>query len=261
MNSTALFHISSYIKHWLSAKPRGGFGVHSPFLYHFATNVLEEQNPYYAYEEIEKLRKSLLNDTSTISTSDYGTGPSCTKMVCDIARHSLKRKKYAQLLFRIALSNKSEDILELGTSLGITTLYFAKSNSNARITTLEGCPKTAAIAKQLFKNAGTTNIETIVGNIDTTLKTALQKYASLDLVFFDANHRKDATINYFKQALPKVHNNTIFIFDDIHHSTEMEEAWEYIKSDKSVRVTVDIYEMGIVFFKKELKREDYKIRF
>jgi len=261
LGASALFYIKRYIKHWFSAKRKGGFGVHSPFVFHFITKVIEEKNPYYSYSEVERVRKSLLSNTETINVIDYGTGPSCKKRVCDIAKSSLKSSKLAQLIFRIAISNKSKSILELGTSLGVTTLYLSKTDSRASITTLEGSPETASVAQRYIKNADANNVQIVVGDIDSTLPKVLNEIKRLDLVFFDANHREEPTLNYFRQCLKKIDNSTIFIFDDINHSPEMVKAWEQIKKEESVRVTIDIFYMGIVFFNKNLQKEDYKIGF
>lgn len=260
MITEGLSHIKRYLSHWFTAKPKGGFGVHSPFAFHFITNVVEEKHPYYCFTSIEKARANLLRDKDEIDVTDYGTGPSCKKRVCDIASRSLKSARLAQTIFRIALSNHSKEILELGTSLGITTLYLAKTDSAAHITTLEGCPNTARIARNVLDNAGVRNVDIVTGNIDVTLDAVLSKHKTLDLVFFDANHRKQPTLAYFEKCLTKASGNTIFIFDDIHHSSEMEEAWREITCHPDVRVSMDFFHFGVLFFNKSLQKEHYKIR-
>ncbi len=255
------YHIKSFIRHWFSAHHSGGFGIHSPFAYHFATRVLKENYSYYCYEWIEKVRRKLKRDKTVISVTDYGTGPSCERKVCDIAAKSLKSPRQSQLLFRTALAYKSRNILELGTSLGITTMYLSQADTKANITTLEGCPQTASVAEKMFQAAGIKNVKITVGDIDKTLETTLKGYETLDLVFFDANHRKEPTLRYFEMCVKKANTKTIFIFDDIYHSPEMTEAWNTIKADSRVRVTVDIFYMGFVFFDKKLQKENYKIRF
>ncbi len=260
MRNSRLSYIKRFVRHWLTAKPKGGFGVHSPFAFHFITNVIEEKLPYYCFSVVERYRRSLLRDKQTIDVTDYGTGPSCPKRICDIASNSLKRASLAQVIFRIAISNRSKEILELGTSLGITTLYLAKTDSKAHITTLEGCPNTAAVARNLMDNAGVRNVDIVIGDINKTLDGALSRHQKLDLAFFDANHRKEPTIIYFEKCLPKVSDNSIFIFDDIHHSAEMEEAWDEIKKHPAVRVSMDFFHFGVIFFNEALQTEHYKIR-
>ena len=145
------YHIKRFIRHWFSAHHSGGIGIHSPFAYHFATRVLKENYSYYCYEWIEKVRRKLKRHKTVISVTDYGTGPSCERKVCDIAAKSLKSPRQSQLLFRTALAYKSRNILELGTSLGITTMYLSQAYTKANITTLEGCPQTASVAEKMLK--------------------------------------------------------------------------------------------------------------
>lgn len=253
--------ISSYLKYRLRAHSRGGFGIHSPFMFRFVTQIVEENFPYYIYAPVEKARASLRRDKGMVDITDHGSGKSGRRRICDIVSRSAKPSKDAQLLFRIAVDIKAKNILELGTCLGLTTMYLASARSDARVTTLEGCPELARIAQRNLRNAGISNTEVVVGNIDNTLPTVLSGYDTLDLVFFDANHRKEPTLCYFRQCIGLINNATVFIFDDIHQSREMEEAWAEIKSNPTVRVTLDLYRMGIVFFNKELKREDYIVRY
>lgn len=255
------YQVKSFIKHWFVAHARGGYGIHSPFVFRFATRVLTEEHSYYCYDPIEKARRNLMRDRRIISVTDYGTGPSKQRRVCDIAKKSLKSARQSQLLFRTAVAYKCHNILELGTSLGITTLYLSQTDTAAKIATLEGCPNTANIALETLQKAGVDNVKIVTGNIDETLACALSEYSTLDLVFFDANHRKEPTLRYFEMCMKKAGPHTVFVFDDIYHSLEMTEAWEAIRADKRVRVTVDIFYMGFVFFNPDLQKESYKIRF
>lgn len=253
--------ICRYIKYYFSALPKGGFGIHSPFVYSFVTDVIEESLPYYSYNIIEHIRQNLLRDKSYINVTDYGTGKSCKKQICEIAKVSSKNKKDSQLIFRIAVFAKAKNILELGTSIGTTTMYLGMSDHNSKIISLEGCPETANIAKTNLKNAKLSNVKIITGNIDNTLYDALKEMPTIDFAFFDANHQEVTTIKYFEQCLSKANKNSIFVFDDIHWSDGMDKAWKYIcKNSKSV-VTIDLFSMGIVFFNPELNKHNYKIKY
>jgi len=196
---------------------------------------------------------------------DFGAGSTILKnkkrVVRDIAKTSVKPKKYGQLLFRLVHYFELKNILELGTSLGITTLYLAKPDSQTNIITMEGCPQTASLAKKNFSELKCKNINLILGNFDKTLPSALAKMKKVDLVFFDGNHRKEPTLQYFNECLKYAHNDSLFIFDDIHWSVEMEQAWEIIKANKSVTVTIDVFFMGFIFFKKELTKQDFVVKF
>ena len=165
------------------------------------------------------------------------------------------------MLFRFACLMQPKNILELGTCLGITTLYLAKARSSANIFTIEGCPNIAKIAQQNFKNLSAKNITSFVGNINTELPKVLSQIDSLDMVFFDANHTKEATLNYFYQCLEKANEGSVFIFDDIYWSKGMTEAWEEIYKNPAVTYSIDLFHLGIVFFNKEWKKSHFKIKF
>jgi predicted O-methyltransferase YrrM len=165
------------------------------------------------------------------------------------------------MLFRLACQMQPNNILELGTSLGVTTLYLSSARPSANIYTIEGCPNIANIANQVFRNEKANNITSIVGNINTELPKVLSKIESLDMVFFDANHTKEATLNYFYKCLEKANDNSIFIFDDIYWSEGMTEAWKEIYENPAVTYSIDLFHLGIIFFKKEWKKSHFKIKF
>ncbi len=252
-----------YLQYLLKARTR--HGTHSPFVYSLLEEVIYDTGHFYVFDEIESLRKKLLRDKRTINIKDFGAGSkvnsSPTRKIQDIVRNSAKADKYGELMFRLIQKFKPETLLELGTSLGISTIYQASAAPKSKLITMEGCPETAAIGKENFEKLKLNNIEIIVGNFDETLSTTLNKITKLDYAFFDGNHRKAPTLAYFNQCLSKVHNDSIFIFDDIHWSDEMEEAWEEIKANPSVTVTIDLFFVGLVFFRKEQKKENFVIRY
>ena len=85
---------------------------------------------------------------------------------------------------------------------------------------------------------------------------------ALGLVFFDGNHRKDATLRYFNQCLEKANEDSIFIFDDIHWSEEMQDAWKEIKAHPQITLALDVFQFGICFFRKEkLAKEEFLLRY
>jgi len=184
-------------------------------------------------------------------------------VVQQIAATSLKPKKYAQLLYRLVNHFQPTQILELGTSLGITTAYLAKAKTDAAVTTMEGSVAIAAIAKENFRTLSLENIDIVTGNFDETLAATIASSAQpYNFVFIDGNHRKEPTLRYFEQLLAKVDANTVFVFDDIHWSKEMEEAWEQVKQHSIVTLTIDLFFIGLVFLRKEQKaKEHFVIRF
>lgn len=258
--------ISKFIQYKLQASNAKGHGVHSPFVYDFIRKVLMDKRGFYAYETIEARRKDLLKDNRVLLVEDFGAGSKLIKTnqrtISEIAKSSLKPKKFSQLIFRIVNYYAPKNILELGTSLGITTSYLASANEQAFVNTMEGSTAIAAIAQENFNQMQLKNIALTVGNFDDTLPAFLAKENSLDFVFVDGNHRYEPTIRYFKQLLNKVHENSILIFDDIHWSKEMEDAWKEIQQDQQVMVTIDLFFIGLVFFRKENKvKQHFTINF
>jgi predicted O-methyltransferase YrrM len=255
-----------YLTYLFTASNGKGHGIHSPFVFDFITSVLNDRRTFYAYQELENARTSLLGDMRVLTIEDFGAGSAVHKSnrrkVADIARSSLKPKKFSQLLFRLANYYQPSTVLELGTSLGISTGYLAAGNLKSRVFTFEGAHQVADVARQVFSGLAVENIEVIEGNFDETLQPVLEKIARLDLAFIDGNHMEKPTIRYFEQLLAKAHDASIFIFDDIHWSKGMEKAWTHIQQHPAVTLTIDLFFIGLVFFRKEQKvAQHFTIRF
>jgi predicted O-methyltransferase YrrM len=252
-----------YLLHRLKAKNR--HGVHSPFVYRLVDKVIYDFTPKKVYAEAETLRKQLLIDNRIITVTDLGAGSHVNnhrqKKVSAIAHNALKPPKLAQLLYRLTADLQPRNIIELGTCLGITTVYLQKAAPDAKVFTLEGCPETAGIAKGTFSKADLNKVDLITGNFDANLPGIINKLDEFDFVFVDGNHQKEATLRYFEWCLPKVHENSMIIFDDIYWSEGMKEAWAEIKAHPKVTVTIDLFWIGLVFFKPGQVKEDFLIRY
>lgn len=255
--------VSDYLKHRLTSKSR--HGTHSPFVYKLVDEVIYDFSAKSEYNHIEQQRKKLLHDDTLVTVTDLGAGSHLNKnrkkKVRQIAINALKSPRLAQLIFRLAKNAQPGVLLELGTCLGITTAYLSKACPDADIITIEGCPETAKRAWQNFQELELENVELQVGNFDELLPELINNAPQLDFVYIDGNHRKDATLNYFNWCLPKVHEHSLLIFDDIYWSEGMKEAWEEIKNHPEVTVTVDLFWIGLVYFKKGQVKEHFKIRF
>ncbi len=240
-------------------------GVHSPFVYELCMNVIYVKADYYLYKHIEKRREELLDSDEKISFTDFGAGKTeanvSTKKIKDLARYSAKSAKYGQLLFRLVNHFQPKQVIELGTSLGLTTLYLASGNSQTQVLTIEGSETVVKIAKQNFEHLQLKNIIQVVGNFDEVLSPELKRFQKVDVVFFDGNHRKEPTLAYFNLCLQKATENSVFIFDDIYWSDEMIQAWNEIKANNQVTVTVDLFFLGLVFFKRGQAKQHFVIRF
>ena len=245
------------------------YDIHSPFVYDLMA-IFEDRNPYPTYDKIETLRQQLIADKTNLKVADSGANSFHNKSsvmvtkeisISTIAKKSAKPAKYAQLLFRLAKHLKPKTIIELGTSLGLSSLYQALALPDSQVITCEGSEAIAGVAKKNFEQLNVTNVECVVGNFDQTFETILNRYDTVDWIFFDGNHRKEPTLRYFEMALKKTNSNTVFIFDDINWSSEMSAAWSTIKQHPAATVTLDIYMMGFVFFNTDLSKENFTIRF
>lgn len=255
-----------YLHYYFTAGNGKGHGMHSPFVFRFILYVLNNRAGYDAPKGFEDLRKRLLHDKTPLQIHDLGAG-SRTKAnkqrpTQAIAQSALKPRKYARLLFRLVKHYQPRTIVELGTSLGITTSYLSAGNPSASVITIEGSEAVAAIAKQNFATLGRTNIQLLQGPFDELLPSVLRSLSSVDLAYVDGNHRYEPTMNYFRQLLSKAHNDTVLVFDDVHWSEEMERAWAEIKAHPAVRCTIDIFFLGFVFFRAEFRtKQHFTVRF
>lgn len=254
------YQITQYIKFLF--KSTNQHGVHSPFVYDLVTTCFYDKTNYQAYKNITKYRKDLINNQSKINVSDLGAGSqkikSNTRSISDMANHVGSGPTRTKLLYRLVNYFTCKNMLELGTSLGLATQAMSLANQNASITTIEGCPNLSEFTRENFKKNQLTNITLINDDFKSAIKELPS--SSFDLIFFDGNHQKDSTLQYFETLLPTIHNDSVFIFDDIYWSKDMTEAWEAIKQHPKVMVTIDTFFWGLVFFRKEQRKEHFKIR-
>jgi predicted O-methyltransferase YrrM len=258
--------LRKYLRYYITAANGRGHGVHSPFVFDFIKRVLNDRQQYPAYTKIEHERSRLLLDKTELQVTDFGAGSAHTKnnmrRVADIAQHALKPKKYAALLFRMARIYQPAVMLELGTSLGTTAAYLSMACPAATLYTLEGSVAIAEQAAHLFRRLDLHNIIQVTGNFDATLGPVLKQIEKADFVFLDGNHRYAPTLAYFNALLPLLHEYSVVVFDDIHWSQEMERAWDTCKKNIAVTLSIDLFFIGILFFRKDFKiPQHFTIRF
>ena len=255
--------ILQYIWYLISSKTE--HSVHSPFIFSFIKNVIRNKYSHADLKKIKRLRNKMCQSEKNIKILDYGAGSSINnskiRKIKDIARNSAKNAKFGQLIYKACQYMKVNTIIELGTSLGISSCYLAKGAPKSTIYSFEGCPETIKIAKENLNSLGITNVNIINGDFNNTLEKKLKEIKRFDLAFIDGNHQEKYTIEYYELLLQYSKNNTIFIFDDINWSYGMQKAWKYIKKHPRTKVTIDLFFVGIVFIKTELSEEDFKIRF
>ena len=260
-----LFQAFSYIQFLL--RSGNAHGLHSPFVFGLYTRVIHDvDTPEAAYAPVEVRRQELRQSPDSITVRDFGagshTGAGRQRRIRDIARTAAKPRQFGQLLFRLVRHFRPRVVLELGTSLGLTTAYLASAAPQAHVVTFEGCPQTAAVARQTFAQLHLTNIEQVEGNLDDTLAPALAALPGpLDFAFFDGNHRYEPTVRYFEQCLPYRTEHSVFVLDDIHWSAEMDRAWRTIRQHPDVLLTIDLFYVGLVFFRRNQPKQHFTLRF
>lgn len=254
--------IPSYIKYLLKAKTK--YSVHSPFVFEFITNALEADLPSEFTTSLNAFRSDLLANGELIEVTDFGAGSKVFKSnqrkVNDIAKYAGISKRKARLIQKIVHYFQPTNILEVGTSLGVGTAAIHLASPDSKIISIEGCPETAKIAAMQFDKYDIENVQLHVGEFSKLLPELFIK-ETFDLIFFDGNHQKEATINYFNSCIQSTHNDTLLIFDDIHWSSEMEQAWKYIQKNTDVSLSLDLYDFGLAFFRKEQAKQDLVLRF
>jgi len=247
-----------YLQHVLNAK-RGGHGIHSPFAYRLCEEIFYNHKTFYEFETLENLRAELLKNTSAIEIRDLGAGSkklqTRVRRVGDIAKLGISSRKQSQLLFRLINYFDFKTSIELGTSLGLNTLYMAQANKKGEVYSIEGSENLSAFAAELARKAHISNIQFLQGNFDTVLPELLKTIPTVDLAYIDGNHSYNATMRYFEVLLNKTHQHSILVFDDIYWSKGMTLAWEEIKQHPRVRLSIDTFYSGYVFFREEMKEK------
>jgi predicted O-methyltransferase YrrM len=272
--------IISYLKFlW---KSQNEHGVHSPFVFDLITKCFYDKTNYSEYTVLKNYRESLLENKNFIEVFDFGAGSRVFKtnkrQISKIAKTAGISPKRAKLLFRMVRYFQPKNILEIGTSLGLATSALAlgleaetnkaKLNENAKVISLEGCSQTISIAKKMFQISSfkfqtdkisfvTTEFKAFLTNLK---HETLNIHTTYNLIYFDGNHSMQATLDYFELLLPTITNNSVWIFDDIHWSQEMENAWKTIQNHQKVTVTIDTFQWGIVFFRAEQEKQHFVIR-
>lgn len=259
-----MWQVISYLNYRLKAKTR--FSVHSPFVFDLVEKVLRDKTRYKEYKELNRIRRKFLKRDDKVEISDFGASAGGkdyivrVKTVGKVVKKSSHSKKELELLFRLARYFEPKTILEFGTSVGLSSIYLGKGYPETKLVTMEGSMGLAMIASDNINKRGIT-VDVEIGEFDAILDQIVNKVDVLDMVFFDGNHRKKPTLRYFNKCIEKVSENSVFMFDDIHWSAGMQSAWKKIKADKRVSLTIDLYWVGLVFFKEGVAKQDFVIRY
>ena len=254
-----------YSKYVLLSKHKKGHGIHSPFIFKLIKDVFNKKEVGATLKKTISANKFYKKSDELIVFNDLGAGSKFkvknNLRLGNIIKQSGVPQRYGKLLFDLVQFVNTTTILELGTSVGISTSYIGSAAPNSKFTTVDASKSKLDKAQEITKRLDLSNIQFINEDFDTVLDKILLEINKLDFVFFDGNHKKEPTLKYFYACIDKAHNDSVFIFDDIHWSQEMETAWNEIKRNPKVRVSIDIFRMGIIFFRSELSYQHYVIKF
>jgi len=244
------------LNHLFTASTKG-HGVHSPFAYLLCEEVFYNTHPYYEFATLKRIRKTLLTNTQKLQINDLGAGSKHfkqhTRSISEIAKHGISSEKQSEILFRLIALLKPKTSIELGTSLGLNTLYMAQANREAKVYSLEGASTLIHFARELAISQNVNSIEFIEGDFKNNLEPLLKNLITVDLAYIDGNHTYDATLNYFNLFLNKINTDSVLVFDDIYWSSNMLKAWKEIKKNPRVKLSIDTFYTGYLFFKSEIK--------
>jgi predicted O-methyltransferase YrrM len=253
-----VFRVRSFIRHWLDAVDE--HSLHSPFLYDLYTRVIKQKGN--VLPQVEKLRQALQNNTHQLTYADPGAGSVSlghTRTVAQIVRTSSAPPKHAALYARLADWANARYAVELGTSLGLTTAYLVATGR--KVYTFEGVPQLADLAEQHFAQLNLSGIHLIRGNLDQTLRPALENLPAIDFALIDANHRYQPTLQYAGHIFKKVHANSVVVIDDIHLNPDMNHAWDELRQHPLVYCSADLFWCGLLFFNPSMYRQHVVLQF
>lgn len=253
------FALREYLRYYWKAKTV--YNTDSKLLYDFYTQVFTDTRYYYAFGWIEAYRQTLTRNPKILEVLDLGAGSQVLgdkkqRSISEIAKNSLSPRWQGEFLFRLVNWLQPKTKLEMGTSLGVSGLYQYFPTPHSKFYTLEGCPQIAAIAAEKFSRYP--NPPTLkVGDFAQTLPAVLEEIGQggLDYAFIDGNHREAETVAYFEACVAYAHADTVLVLDDIHWSAGMRKAWERIQQHPKVSLSIDIFQMGIIFLRPRLEAQ------
>lgn len=228
--------------------------MESPELAQLLNNTIEDNRHYYAFDEISALRDQLSKDNTIIDVVDLGAGSKGRKQnqkkVKDIAKSAMSGKMKSEFIFRLIQYIQPRNVLEFGTSLGLSAFCMSLACPNAKITTIEGCPNTHSFAKSILKN--NKNVHLINSSFDAYLDNYSNSSEKIDLLFIDGNHAYAPTMKYTEMVQPLLSDNSIVLYDDIYWSSGMTRAWKEVVHEGPYDATIDVFQFGIAIKNKKL---------
>jgi hypothetical protein len=212
-----------YCKYWLTAANGKGHGIHSPFVFKFVIDVLNDKRFFYAFDTIESIVNADLNN-----------------------------KKFNRLLFRITDYYQPKSILVIDETIGITTSYIALANTSASVYSYFSQANNFQKANAVVTKCKADNCHFV---------TSITEKKQYDLVYVDALNYNQLN-EVLQQVLPLLYPQSILIINNISSSKEIEAQWLQLQTHSAVTLTINLFQIGLVFFRPENKiAQHFTIRF
>ena len=243
-------------------KSKNQHGIHSPFVYDLVTKCFYDSKKQGAYKTLRAYRNKTIQHKKIIPITDFGSNyrvfKSKERKVSTVTKNAKITLKKQKLLYRVISYFKPDTILELGTSIGLGTIAMSIANPSSKLITMEECPNTSKLAQHYFNEFGLKNIYLKNSTVEDFFK--IKSSIKYDIVFINENHNKEDIINYFNILSDKINNDSILIFDGIYWNIKMTEAWNQIKGNPKVTLSIDTYYWGFIFFRIEQEKQHFTIR-
>lgn len=248
-----LWRTFKYFTHLSYLKHRKGHGIHSPYLFEFLNGVVFNSEKTECPAWVLKEHRDLLK----LSTPSAGEG----RTVRSFISHSSVSEKQGKLLHRISSWFKPEMVVELGTGLGLSTLYLATGSPGTVLHSIEGNTERATFAAHLVSRCMLGPVSIHWGDMDEKLGDILALMPGRFLAYVDGNHHYEPTVRYVRSLMERAGEEAVILMDDIYWSRDMNHAWREIISWPECRVSIDLFHLGILLLRKNLHKESFKIKF
>lgn len=213
------------------------------------------------FQEIESRKQVLKNDNSEVTYSFHGPndegltentydGISNTVKISDFPHSSAR---YGRLLTALASQFSSEPIVELGTCLGTSAAYIGSGIDDGHLTTVEAGEPQVDVARKTISQLGMEDRVTVKNALFQDVLLHNNEVPAFRLAFLDGHHQKDATLKYFRALATTAKKNAVIVFDDVNgYSEGMDDAWQKIREDQQVDLSVLTPRYGFVLLNSDL---------
>jgi predicted O-methyltransferase YrrM len=255
-------NILSFARYKLFSWHKYGHGIHSPLVYRLVRECFCAKISDSIFAEEKEARKLLKMNKAVIKANGYGAGSrslAYSRSVSQINKACSVPHKYGKLLYKLCCWVAADNVLELGTSVGMGAMYLSK-REGTKLTTVDACSSAQAVASEVLGFYGRDAVF-VNGLFDDKLPAIEASGLKFGLIYIDGDHTAESTLANFSRAAKLCRKGGVIVIDDIRWSGGMLQAWEEICKHKDSRACIDLWKMGIVFTDKELSREVFTIRY